>query len=530
MPMIFTADSVRDQLREVNKDYYGRNTWNQAFGQVDHRKQVGEESLLSSYNDEMVNAYLTAMNNKQSIYGSNLGQGYKQLASEEANLAMQSAFDSYRSNYLSQKSALEENASKAIGQYNSLLNTQSENHAAYANYAFSYLAYLYEKNRDAFTNPALGRYATYEDGEITGVKSIDELQQGMFNADGSLTDVGLDYFNMIQNYGVSGAMGQYTFTNYLMEKDPKLLQWLNSADSYSSGKTNLDTFNEVAGTNNEEYKFNFANMTNEQRRAYYDKYSGVNTEMTRKYEAGEYDLEYQKAELENLVSYAKSLGIYNEIEEKIKQANKNMSRYEEKYEDDEEWAVSGAINDYQDLYNSIVEKSAQSDYAFTDTQRTVNREANYDLVDQEITSLYDSKDLTKDQFMSKARSILKDYGTFSIDDSNESVDFDSKGATAPTFTLTYETSNAGSEDISLSYDTEKEITANTEKFVAAKEWNSRSTAGGGRIGSREKIDVAVGRIGTVPVIRYNGKYYRLSNVNDTADNRAFMLYLSSFEK
>ena len=529
MPMIFTADSVRDQLREVNKDYYGRNTWNQAFGQVDYQKQVGEESLLSSYNDSMVNAYLTAMNNKQSIYGSNLGQGYKRLLSEEADLAMQSAFDSYRANYLSQKSTLEENASKAIGQYNSLLNTQSENHAAYANHAFNYLAYLYEKNRDAFTNPALGRYATYEDGVITGIKSIDELQQGMFNADGSLTDAGLDYFNMIQNYGVSGAMGQYTFTNYLMEKDPKLLQWLNSADSYSSGKTNLDTFNEVAGTNNEEYKFNFANMTDEQKQAYYAKYSGVNTEMTRKYDEGEYDLEYQKAELENLVSYAKSLGIYNEIEEQVKKANKNMSTYEEKYEDNEEWAVSSAINDYQDLYNTIVEKSAQSDYAFTNTQRTVNREANYDLFETEYNELQ-SSGLTGEDYAKKGREILNNYGTFSIDDSNESVDFGSKGATAPTFTLTYETSNAGSEDISLSYDTEKEITANTEKFVAAKEWNSRPTAGGGRIGSREKIDVAVGRIGTVPVIRYNGKYYRLSNVNDTADNNAFMLYLSSFEK
>ena len=489
----------------VNRDYLGRNTWNQAFGRIGDSYTAGKNSLDYNYGQAVSDAYRSSSYAKSQIAGSDLGQGYKQLAMSEADAAMQNAFDSYRSNYLSQMSQLEEGTAKAVGEYNTLLNTQAENQAAYANHAFNYLSYLYENNKDAFSNSAaLGRYAVYEDGEIVGVKSIDELQAGMFNPDGTLNEAGIDYINMVQNYGASGNTGQYTFTNYLMEKDPKLLGWLSSPDKYSYGKTNLNSFNDVAGTNSEEYKFDTANLTTEQKQVYYDRYSKVNTEMTAKYESGEYDLDYQKTELQNLIAYAKSLGIYDQVKDYIDRATSNMSTYEEKYDGNEEWAISGAINDYQELYNAIAEKSGQSNYMFLDTQRTVDRAANNDLFETQYNELQ-SSDLKGIEYHNKATEILKNYGTFS--------DFDIGRATTGSIMLDYNTSAAGNESVILTYNDDVTYTEQTVgTFVPLID------ADGYRIG----------RVGTTPMIEIDRTFYKLNLKYETTDNKAFWLYLQTF--
>lgn len=508
MAMIFTSGNTRDALMSANKDYAGRSVWNQAFGNIGNSYGINANNLDTQYGQALNSAYVSSYQTKNQVYGSNLAQGYKQLALEEADLAMQSAFDSYRSNYLAQKSELEETASKAVGEYNSLLNTQSENQAAYANHAFNYLTYLYENNADAFNNPALGRYAIYKDGEVAGVKSIDELQQGMFNPDGSLTEAGVDYLNMIQNYGASGAMGQYTFTNYLMEKDPELLQWLSSSDRYSYGKTNRDTFNDITGTNSNEYKFDIANMTTEQKQAYYSRYEAVNREMMNKYNSGEYDLEYQKTSLANLIAYAKSLGVYNDVKDYIDKATNNMSTYEEKYDGNEEWAVSGAINDYQELYNAIAEKSGQSNSMFLDAQRTVSRAANEDLFETQYNELQ-SSGLTGEGYAIKANDALRNYGSFS------DFEFGSGGSTfgGSSLTVKYNVGGNNSEDISIGWVPENEIVGNTSMFKVLHEDGA----------------YAIGRIGTTPVIRYDGRYYKVGARYDTLDNNAFILYLSTFK-
>jgi hypothetical protein len=525
MAMIFTSGNTRDALMSANKDYAGRSVWNQAFGNIGNSYGINANNLDTQYGQALNSAYMSSFQTKNQVYGSNLAQGYKQLALEEVDLAMQSAFDSYTSNYLAQKSELEESTAKAVGEYNTLLNTQAENQAAYANHAFNYLSYLYENNKDAFNSPALGRYAVYEDGEIVGVKSIDELQQGMFNTDGTLNEAGIDYINMVQNYGASGNMGQYTFTNYLMEKDPELLGWLSSADKHSYGKTNLNSFNDVAGTNSEEYKFDTANMTTEQKQAYYDRHNKINTEMINKYQNEEYDLDYQNTELWNLISYAKSLGIYDDVKDYIDKATNNMSTYKEKYDGNEEWAVSGAINDYQELYNAIAEKSGQSNSMFSDVQRTVDRAANEDLFETQYNELQ-SSGLTGDAYISKGRQILNNYG--SIDVSKSEAPTVKGNLSEGQICVDYTTSNAGDESIDLLYDKSNKLDG--AGFIELKNWSIDTGLGSSIKGMPDNYSLSIGRIGSKAVVKVDGKYYEIKNQHDTLDNYAFMLYLRTFKK
>lgn len=518
--MIFTADSVRDQLREVNKDYYGRNTWNQAFGQVDLQKQVAEESLLDSYNENMVNAYLTAMNNKQSIYGSNLGQGYKNLAADESDMALNQAFESYRQNFAQSQSELEATAQTAIGNINSALNNQSANVANLANRAFEWLPYLYKNNEELFSNNALlGRFATRdESGRVNGVMSLPEMQSAMFNEDGSLNEAGVEFMNMVTKYGGNGELGDNTFTQFLYEEDKELLNWLSSADPYSPGKTNMDTFNAILGIGDGAYEFDPSTLTDDQAAGISNQYSITRNELIANRDKaleGDIDLNTylanQEASTKQLAAMAKSLGIYDQVKDVLDSALSNLDTYKTKGEDEEEWAITQSMADYDELYNAVMSKVNSK---FTPVEVT-GRTANYDLVDEQITDLYKNKDLTEDQFSRDARKILKSYGTFDLnDDELDKAVINPYGASS--ITLSYETSNAGTEDVQLNFVLKQPVDGTGFKSLKSLNYDGDS--------------FEIGRIGNKGIVKYKGEYYEINNAFDTADNRAFMLYLRSFEK
>jgi hypothetical protein len=153
-----------------------------------------------------------------------------------------------------------------------------------------------------------------------------------------------------------------------------------------------------------------------------------------------------------------------------------------------------------------------------------DRVANYDLVDEQISDLQ-AKGLTGDEYIAEANRILNHYGTFDSIELSGTPRLPAEGSSAKDgeLTLSYNTSNAGSEKISLTYDTDKAV--NGTGFVSLSSFE-RASRGAGSV----SYDFEVGRIGNKPAIKIGNKYYYINSQFDTADNRAFMLYLSSFKE
>lgn len=531
MPMIFTADSIKEELRSANKDYLGRNAWNQAFSQVGLQEQLATDYLSTSYDQSLKDAYASALQNRQSIYGGNLGQGFRQMALSENEAALQQAYQSYRQNFLQGKSEVQNTSRQSVSQLNASLAQDAGNMAKMANYVFEYLPYLYKNNEELFSsNALLGRFAQRdENGIITGVKGLSELQKGMFDDTGALNESGIDFVNFITKYGANGELGNNTFSQYLYDKDPALLEWMNSGDRFGSGKTNMSLFNEILGVDSGKYVFDKSSLTEDQIAGIANQYNTTyNNLVTSKDSALEGDTDFdtfmasQSAATKELINFAKSTGKYDKIKDEVDRLEARLKTYAEKGIDEEEWAITNAFADYQELYNKVM-GDINSKFTAVDV---VDREANYDLVDEEIKSLYSNTGLTEDQFMSKARDVLKDYGTFDIDSEGHLKMIGGGSAGRLAFNISYETSNAGSEDVDIGYDPSKEISG--KGFVSLSQWNGSYSGAGSS--TRPTGEVAIGRIGNKPVIKVNGKYYYAESEYDTADNRAFMLYLSSFDK
>ena len=513
MPMIFTADSVRDNLISANRDYYGRSSWNQAFGRIGDSYTIGKNSLDTNYSKAMNEAYLQNTKANSQIMGSNLGQGYKQLALEESQLAMQNAFDSYRSNYLSQLSQLESDTASTVGAVNSQLDAQASNVAKYAGYAFDYLPYLYEKDQSLFEkDPALARFVNRdENGAITGLKSIDELQEGMFNKDGSMTEAGIDFLNMVQNYGGTGNLGQNTFTQFLSEKDKGLLEWLSSADPYSAGKTNRDTFNDIAGTNSNLYNLTPDKLGQDNLTYFETNYNATHDDLVKTYEEGHKSLEdatnfinKQDTATKELIDFAKRIGATNdeEVAKLIVESEKNLVRYKDAIENDttginrknREWATSNALADYESLYDAVMKASGGKSFGTT-TERS--------------------------DYRAYAR-VLKDYEAGKIDSATytkylkEAVSVTGQPKNNNNYQINYTLKGKGNESIVLHPDFNREV--NSAGFKSFKSFTYKQ-----RYGEFSDYDLGVLSNGDLAIKRA-GKVYKV-DYSDTSDNRAFVEYV-----
>ena len=67
--MIYDTSSIKQQLKEANRDYIGRKTWENLYAGIDiaEKQQIG--ALKQDYAKAMSDAYATAYKNAGSYLG-----------------------------------------------------------------------------------------------------------------------------------------------------------------------------------------------------------------------------------------------------------------------------------------------------------------------------------------------------------------------------------------------------------------------------------------------------------------------------
>lgn len=269
-----TPGDAKRALLEANRDYYGRKTWQQAFGGIDLAEQQQLGSLQYDYSKAIGKAYAAAHKNQQSIMSSNLGQGFKEQAMLSNEEALAQAFETYRQNYLSSISNVEKEATAARTELGEQLTTQAENVASFLNAPFGtdteegYIQWLYNKFEESdkykgkfATDPTFARYMKEENGQQI-LKTSDEIrtmlrEEGGTNLSAEATNIYDQLFNLGATYGE-----EYGYGRWLSETNPELYDWAKKGDIYNftAAGTNLGTIKELVGMKSTDQVYDYVDM------------------------------------------------------------------------------------------------------------------------------------------------------------------------------------------------------------------------------------------------------------------------------
>lgn len=281
---VFTTSDYVNALMKSNRTQNGLKTWSQMYASTDLAAQQAESALKQNYAQEVAKAYSSAEQQKSIVYGSNLSQGYKNAAVDDVDLALNEAYETYRSNYLSSLQEIDAEKMQAQQQISSLLHKQAENTKLYEQAHIDYVKDLWSKYEtselttdtvDAHGNIIKGdipadlwnetgwdRFVKRdEQGNVIGILSDDEIRNLMFDKDGNLTLQGVDIYDMIEND--LSSRGYKSFGSYLAEQDEanktNLVEWATSYNpyDYNGALTNAESFKELMGMSSTDDKYLF---------------------------------------------------------------------------------------------------------------------------------------------------------------------------------------------------------------------------------------------------------------------------------
>lgn len=282
--MIFDTSDIKSQLAQANRDYYGRKVWENLYGSIDYAKQRQLGKLQQDYSSAVNEAYASAYLANQNIAASNLGKGYKAAASEENDLALEEAYNTYRQKYLAGVSEVESLSAQQTQNVTNALGEQAKYISDFAEKPYEYLQYVFNKYSEGdranniFYNEELWKRYTNEvkdeAGNPTGereLKSWEEIANygayedvegkkqwtGLFDESGNLTIKGVDFFDQMMNQLAYEGRG-ISFGNWLAENDEKLYEWSRSYNPYDyTAGTNLGSFKTIVGLTSADEKYTF---------------------------------------------------------------------------------------------------------------------------------------------------------------------------------------------------------------------------------------------------------------------------------
>lgn len=283
--MIMSTDQYAKQLAALNRDYYGRKTWESLYSSVDLSKQQQIGQLTEDYSSAIADAYNIAYKNNATIAASNLGQGYKALAMEETDAALEEAYNTYRQNYLSSVADVESSAASASASITDALMTEAQYTKDMSEAGYQYLQYLWEKQQagelldqngvafNLFDEADWLKY-TYEDSEGNRqLKSWDQLvtgftdaagveHAGMYTEDYELTAAGVDFYDQMFNDLANEHRG-VAFGDWLNETNPELYNWSQSDNPYdyapglAGDNKHLNSFKTLYGMRSDDETYSF---------------------------------------------------------------------------------------------------------------------------------------------------------------------------------------------------------------------------------------------------------------------------------
>lgn len=283
--MIFDTSDIKSQLAQANRDYYGRKVWENLYGSIDYAKQKQLGKLQQDYSSAVNEAYASAYLANQNIAASNLGVGYKAAASEENDLALEEAYNTYRQKYLAGVSEVESLYAKQTQNVTNALDEQAKYESAFAEKPYEYLQYVFDKYSEGdranniFYNEELWKRYTKEvkdeAGNPTGereLKSWEEIANygayeevegkkqwtGLFDNSGNLTIKGVDFYDQMINQLAYEGQG-ISFAQWLAGNDEKLYEWSRSYNpyNYTEAGTNLGSFKTMVGLTSADEKYTF---------------------------------------------------------------------------------------------------------------------------------------------------------------------------------------------------------------------------------------------------------------------------------
>ena len=283
--MIFDTSDIKSQLAQANRDYYGRKVWENLYGSIDYAKQRQLGKLQQDYSSAVNEAYASAHLANQNIAASNLGVGYKAAASEENDLALEEAYNTYRQKYLAGVSEVESLYAKQTQNVTNALDEQAKYESAFAEKPYEYLQYVFDKYSEGdranniFYNEELWKRYTKEvkdeAGNPTGereLKSWEEIANygayeevegkkqwtGLFDNSGNLTIKGVDFYDQMINQLAYEGQG-ISFAQWLAGNDEKLYEWSRSYNpyNYTEAGTNLGSFKTMVGLTSADEKYTF---------------------------------------------------------------------------------------------------------------------------------------------------------------------------------------------------------------------------------------------------------------------------------
>lgn len=283
--MIYSESQAQKHLLENNRDYKNRLTWQNAIQGVNAQAQNAQAKLAEQYVNASADAYTSYLKNQNALKSSNVvGLGQQNLL-EQNNLALQDAYNTYAQN-LSESQAEIKNARLAgMEQINSALEQQAKNTADYTNAHIDYLKELYrqyeEGENQLFDDPEWARYLEYttpiydsqgnivydEDGNVKYDQTIPSLISDknlmslMYDEQG-LTFQGADILDQLEHQVAQSGYGgsNYSWSDYLAETNPELLEWANTYNpyNYTPEGTNAATLNTMYGIASDDYTYSTA--------------------------------------------------------------------------------------------------------------------------------------------------------------------------------------------------------------------------------------------------------------------------------
>ena len=342
--MILTEREAQKQLQSSNRDYYGRKTWEQQYGNIDVTKQRAESGLTYDYAKELGQAYSSAMQSEQAILGDKYSTLNKPQAIQSIDQALQEAYDAYLQNYQKGISNIEKSASEATSQITKNLETEAANTKLMQESAYKYLQYLYQNYSDSpmFQEELWKRYLTTEN-DINRLKTWEELSPELYDAEGNLNITGADFYDQMMNqisqgtYGDTSKYGQITdYYSWLRSENPDLYDWAKSYNPYDYSMYYDPTTGEFVNSKEGSFKTMVGLTSSDQTYSFIERYGGMSekdiTNMFSKFvddvknikvtdTMDSKDLEKYSSNLKNITTnikdLSKQLGIEKEMEELV---------------------------------------------------------------------------------------------------------------------------------------------------------------------------------------------------------------------
>ena len=156
--MIFSASNIAEQLRQYNVNYDQRRTWDQLHLENQQYAAAGQGAITQNLDQNIEQAYTAHLQSQAGISGSRLGQGQKNVFSEQLRRQTDAAYQQASVQAAGYQQTLNEQVSAQAGKIEGALYQQGQYTADLLSSTVDYWSELLETNPDLANDPLWAKY------------------------------------------------------------------------------------------------------------------------------------------------------------------------------------------------------------------------------------------------------------------------------------------------------------------------------------------------------------------------------------